>query len=417
MSTALIFQQLGISLGLGLLVGLQRERSEADAPGLRTFPLITILGTVCALIGRDLGGWVVFAGFVGLIVILLFPVLIRMRQADADPGITTDVAALLMYAVGALVVVLPEQPGVPVAIGGGVAVLLQYKLELHTLARQLGDRDIKAIMQFVLLSCVILPVLPNQNFFLGVVNPRETWLMVVLIVGMSLGGYILYKFLGRDAGILLGGLLGGAISSTATTVSQARQTSDGHADIRPPALIILIASTVVFVRVLIEAAVVAPAFLKSLAPPIAVIMLIMLIPVAVVWLRVRKQPSEMPAQGNPTELKTALMFGAMYTLVLLALAWVKEYVGDRWLFGVAILSGLTDMDAITLSTARMFRTESAQTWIATDGWRLVVSAALANMIFKSLMVASLAPWKLTRYVILLFALPFAGGLAVLFLWP
>ena len=165
----------------------------------------------------------------------MFPVLIRMRQADPDPGITTDVAALLMYAVGALVVVLPEQPGIPVAIGGGVAVLLQYKLELHTIARRLGDQDIKAIMQFVLLSCVILPVLPNQNYLLGVLNLRETWLMVALIVGMSLGGYILYKFLGRDAGILLGGLLGGVISSTATTVSQARHTATLNTDIRAAA--------------------------------------------------------------------------------------------------------------------------------------------------------------------------------------
>ena len=125
----------------------------------------------------------------------------------------------------------------------------------------------------------------------------------------------------------------------------------------------------------------------------------------------------MPEQGNPTELKTALMFGAMYALVLLALAWVKEYVGNRGLFGVSVLSGLTDMDAITLSTARMFRTEAADSWIATDGWRLVLSAALSNMAFKTLLVASLAPLKLTRYVVLLYALPFVGGLAILFLWP
>ena len=123
---------------------------------------------------------------------------------------------------------------VAVAVGGTVAVLLQFKPELHGIAEKLGDEDLRAIMQFVLISCIILPILPNEQFGLShlfpqfpaeldVFNPYFTWLMVVLIVGMSLGGYILYKFLGQNAGIFLGGVLGGIISSTAATVSYSRQ--------------------------------------------------------------------------------------------------------------------------------------------------------------------------------------------------
>jgi uncharacterized membrane protein (DUF4010 family) len=306
---------------------------------------------------------------------------------------------------------------VAVAVGGGAAVLLQYKPELHGLAERLGDQDMKAIMQFVLITCVILPVLPNENYVLGVLNPRETWLMVVLIVAMSLGGYIAYKLLGPVAGIVLGGLLGGAISSTATTVSYSRQTRTGSVDSSVAAVVIMIASTIVFVRVLIEIAVVAPTFLASAAPPICVLMALMVIPSSILWYRVRREPSAMPEQGNPSELKSAILFGVMYAAVLLALAAVKRYVGDQGLYAVSCLSGLTDMDAITLSVSKMFRAEGPNSWIGIHGWRLIIAAALSNLVFKGLMVGVLGTRALLKRITILYALPLAGGLAVIWFWP
>ncbi|HBO44077.1 MAG TPA: MgtC/SapB family protein, partial [Planctomycetaceae bacterium] len=247
-----LFGQLGISLLLGLLVGLQREHAAAMA-GLRTFPLITLLGSVAAMLGLEFGGWVVAAGWIGVLGILVTAKLLKIKQADFSHGTTTDAAVLLMFGVGALLVVGPMV--VAVAIGGGVAVLLQFKPELHDFSRRLGDADLRAIMQFVLITCIILPVLPNKTYGpLDVLNPREIWLMVVLIVGMSLGGYITYKFLGRNARILLGGFLGGAISSTATTASYSRRAGGDSLGLSAAAVVILIASTVVFGRVLIEIA-------------------------------------------------------------------------------------------------------------------------------------------------------------------
>jgi hypothetical protein len=212
------------------------------------------------------------------------------------------------------------------------------------MAKRLGDNDLKAIMQFVLLSCVILPVLPNENYLLGVLNPREIWLMVVLIVGISLFGYIAYKYFGRDAGIILGGCLGGAISSTATTVSHARRTSVGECDARVASLVILIASTVVFVRILLLVAVVAPALLATLSPPVLATMLLMLLPAMILWLRMRGESNPMPEQKNPTQLKAALMFAALYAMVQLALALVRDHVGRQGLYGVAVLYGERDLD-------------------------------------------------------------------------
>ena len=208
---------------------------------------------------------------------------------------------LLMFAVGALVVVGPMP--VAIAVGGGVAVLLQFKPELHSIAQKLGDEDLRAIMQFVLITCIILPVLPNTELRsrqlppasaavpqLDVLNPREIWLMVVLIVGLSLGGYIIYKYFGRNAGILLGGILGGAISSTATTVSYARGTRNDPIRRRTAAIVIMIASTVMYLRVLVAVAVVSSwDFLQTLLLPMVILMLLTLLPAIVSWYRVRRR--------------------------------------------------------------------------------------------------------------------------------
>ena len=142
---------------------------------------------------------------------------------------------LLMFAVGAYVVV--GYPGVAIVIGGGVAVLLQFKGQLHGLVAGLGDNDLKAIMQLALISLVILPVLPDTTYGpYAVLNPRNIWLMVVLIVGISLGGYVVYKFWGNQAGIVLSGILGGVISSTATTVSYAKRAAETPKSVSWPRL-------------------------------------------------------------------------------------------------------------------------------------------------------------------------------------
>ncbi|MEE9601817.1 MAG: MgtC/SapB family protein, partial [Thermoguttaceae bacterium] len=142
-----MFQQLGVSLLLGLLVGLQRQRAASVMAGVRTFPLITVLGTVSAMLAIEFGGWILAAGSLGIVAVLILGHLPKFRLQDPDMGITTDVAMLLMYAIGAFLVVGPV--AVAVAIGGGVAVLLQFKPEMHRFAEKLGDEDLKAVMQFV----------------------------------------------------------------------------------------------------------------------------------------------------------------------------------------------------------------------------------------------------------------------------
>jgi len=404
---------LAIALGLGLIVGLQRESAASKLAGLRTFPLVTLLGSVCMLLAPTAGGWTVAAGLIAVAAATAMGNAAQLRDGEPNPGITTEVALLLMYGVGALTVA--GDRAAAVVLGGTIAVLLHFKAELHGVVGRLGDRELRAVMQLVLLALVVLPVLPDATFGpFAVFNPREMWMMAVLIVGLSLAGYIALKFLGENAGIVAGGLLGGLISSTATTVSWARRTREHPEASRAAGLVILIASTVVYGRVLAEIAAVAPPFLRAAAPPILALSAAMAAAAAALWLLSRgREPVGVEGQP-PADLKTAFTFAALYVVVLFAVAYAKERAGTRGLYLVSALSGLTDIDAITLSVARLVGSEQID---PAQGWRLIVVALLSNLVFKGAMAALLGDRRLRRWILLLFGAQLVAGAAVLAFWP
>lgn len=404
--------QLGVALGLGLLVGMQRERTEHSVAGVRTFPLITMFGTVCARLSAEYGGWIAAAGLVSLASLIVAANIAKLRAGEIDPGATTEVATVLLYAVGALTVL---DLSAAVIVGGVVALLLHHKTGMHRMVSAIGDRDIRAIMQFVLISLVILPVLPNRT--LGpydVLNPFKIWLMVVLIVGISLCGYVAFKLVGGRAGALIGGVLGGLISSTATTASFARLSRSGREEAPLFAAVIVVASTVVFARVLILiAAAASPAF-GSLATPLAVMLAAMIALSAAVYFLTRSRSMKPPEPENPAELKTALIFGALYAAVLILVKIAREHFGSAGLYAVAAVSGLTDMDAITLSTSQLVAGGQLD---ASTGWRAILLASMSNIVFKTAMVAMLGSRLLLGWVGALFAIALAAGGSILWLWP
>jgi uncharacterized membrane protein (DUF4010 family) len=408
-----VLQQLILSFGLGLLLGLQRERVESSIGGIRTFPLIALFGTVCALLGQSFGAWVVAAGLLALVAVVVYSNYAKTKSGEIDPGMTTEIAALLLYGLGAYIVV--GNMVVAVVVGGATAVLLHFKKPLHVFAGAIGERDMHAIMQFVLLSLVILPVLPRGDYGpYGVWNPFQIWLMVVLIVGISLSGYIAYKFLGAERGTLLAGLLGGLISSTAATVSYARRTAQNVQITRLATLVIVIAAGVSLGRVLIEIAAVAPSAFASMAfPLLAMLGVVAIIALAIFWFQDARE-TQMPEQKNPAELKTAFLFAAAYGVVLLAVAAAKEHFGSAGLYIVAAMSGLTDMDAITLSCARLVENSRLD---ASTGWRAILLAAMSNFVFKIGTVALLGHRLLALRISATFGLVLACGVLILWLWP
>jgi uncharacterized membrane protein (DUF4010 family) len=413
MDAAEAFEALGISLGLGLLVGLQRERAKSLVAGVRTFALITTLGTMAGLLAETLGPWPVVAGLIAVASAMAMANVIKLRGEHPSPGMTTEVAVLVMYCVGSYVVL--GHRSVAVAVGAAVAVMLYAKPILHGFVERMGEGDMRGLMQFAVVALVILPILPDEPFGpFQVLNPRQIWWMVVLVSGISLAGYVVSKLVGPRAGAVLGGLLGGLISSTATTVSYARQAGSRVDYVGPATVVVMLASTVVYLRVLFEVSVIARGVLPQVALPIGIMLATALLLAGVAWLLNRRRPAEAPLPENPTELGAAITFGLMFAGVLLAVAAAKQYLGDRGIYAVAAISGLTDMDAITLSTSRM----AADGLIATaTAWRAIIVATIANLAFKAGIVAFLGGMALAARVGVLFGINIAVGVALLLVWP
>lgn len=420
-SLALLIR-FGIALGLGMLIGLQREWSDTKIAGIRTYPIIALLGAVAASLSPEGSIWLLAGGLVALTILTVLGNWLKTRSDElvTEPGLTTEMAMLLVFLLGAMVVL--GDPVHALVLSGAVAVLLQLKGPLHATVRRLGDHDFKAITQFILISLVILPLLPSRDFGpYDVLNPREIWWMVVLIVGLGLAGYLAYKFFGRRAGTLVGGTLGGLVSSTATSVTFAQQSREQPKMSGMASVVVMIASTVVFVRVLIEISAVAPGRFSSLAPPLALYGVLMIVITFVAWRREhvgmsqqRDGATQQLDLGNPSELKAAVIFGLLYAAVLLAVAWAKDRLGSGGLYAVAVLSGLTDMDAITLSTARLAGEGQLE---VTTAWRAIVIASMANLVFKGGAVAVLGAPALRRKIGILFGAALACGGVILLAWP
>jgi uncharacterized membrane protein (DUF4010 family) len=406
------FVDLLVALGLGLLVGLQRESRKKREAGLRTFALVTLTGAVTAQLAEVIGPWLVPASLIG-VAALAAASYYATASRDGDAGLTTEVALVAMFLVGVFVVAGDQR--IAVVLGGGIAVLLQAKQRFKWVMEKLGEEDVRAIMLFALLSLVILPILPDEPFGpWEVLNLFETWLLVVLIVGINLGGYILYKFLGQRAGTLLGGVLGGVISSTATTLSYGRRSRDSEKAAQPAAVVIMIATAVVLIRVLIEIGVVSRPLLREAFLPLLVLFLVSVTVSIGVWWRARGDEEAMPEQKNPTGLRPALTFAALYVVVLLLVAWVRDGMGTRGLYVVAAVAGLTDVDAITLSTAQLVQHGSLA---RDDAWRVITLAYVSNLIFKAGIVAFAGSRALLWRVAGMFGVVAVAAGALILWWP
>ncbi|MEQ8766941.1 MAG: MgtC/SapB family protein [Planctomycetota bacterium] len=406
--------QVALALGLGLLIGLEREWASKRIAGVRTFPLITLFGWLAAVLVGPLGPWLVPAGLLGLTFLLGLANRLAVAQGrDVGPGLTTEVTVLVAYLLGAAIG--SDLSGIATVVAGIVVLLLHFKGALHGVVERVGPDDFRALARLVLIGMIILPVLPDRGFGPnGRWNPHQIWLVVVLIVGISLVAYIARKLLGSRAGAVLSGILGGLISSTAITIGAARRSRSEGADWSAP-LVIMIASTVALVRILVEIATLAPSTLDDVAPPLGAFALWMATISAVAyWARRRGIRPVEESEKPPAELWTAISFALLYGGVLFGVAWVEERFGHQALLLVAGVSGLTDVDAITLSLAELMAEGSLDHEL---GWRAILIAAAANLVFKGGIAAVLGTRRLFARLSLLFGLSLLGGAAIYFMWP
>ncbi len=400
---------LGIALAIGLLVGLQREWAEDKPVGIRSFALIALVGGLSALLLDQLGGWPIAAGLVALGLILA-----RHQQREQDGGVTTLVAALVVYLIGAAAVA-----GFWIhaaVLGGTVTLLLYWKEPMHQWVERIGSDDFRIIARFVLITLVILPILPDKAFGpYDVFNPFETWLLVSLIVAINLAGYIALRVVGTRSGGWIAGAIGGLVSSTATTLSYSglsrRVTKLGPL----AALVVLVASTVVYPRMMLEVSVVAPDLLSTLAAPVITYAALMLVLAGLVsWRMDSSLASDLPERENPAQIRMALSFAALYVGILFAVAAVRDLVGDEALYVVAFLSGLTDVDALTLSVSQLYGRDEVP---ADTAWRAIFLASISNLLFKVGAAATLGSASLRRWILPSGTVALAAGIAVVVFWP
>ena len=374
-----------ISLGIGLLMGLEREQKPEARAGLRTFGLTGLVGALAGLLTETSGSpWLIPALLLGLALMMVFAP--REKGSEDDPATTTTVALLLCFGLGALA--WYDHPQLAVALALVSTTLLHFKTELHGVISRLSPQDLRSFLQFAIVAFIVLPVLPDQDYGpYEVLNPYRIWLMVVLISGLSLVSYAVLRIVGQEKGTPLLGILGGLVSSTATTLAFSRHIKS-QAKLQPVALfVILLANLVVLLRLAVVAAVVAPRVLPALLPVLGLGAAVGLVLGWRAWRRLGGEAAPELEMKNPSEMRTALAFGALYAVVLLAVAWLNDIAGTGGVYLAAALSGLTDVDAISLSTLNLFDRGGIE---AVTVVRVIVLAYTANLLFKFSMVWSIA---------------------------
>jgi uncharacterized membrane protein (DUF4010 family) len=374
-------RQFGTSLAIGLLIGVERER-KGDSRGLRTFALVCLFGTLCATLSVRLAQPALVPIALGLIVALSIAAYWHDHRRGAEPPTTSMVAMALTGGLGILCGLAQTAIAVPLAIV--VASLLYFKDPLHGIAGRIGGEDLIPVLQFGALTFIVLPLLPDRAYGPnGSLNPHEVWLMVVLVAGVGLAGYLALRLAGQRHGAPLAAIAGGLVSSTATTLVFARhaRAGGGPAQLAQLAQLVLLANLTMLARLTAMAAVVSPALLPRVAAVMGAAMVVGLGFAA--WLRSRAPldgAAPLPEVRNPTDLRVALGFGLAYGLVSLLAAWGTARLGEGALYAVAAVSGLTDVDAITLSSFRLFDTARIDARMAVAA---IALAVISNLGFKA----------------------------------
>ncbi|HET6372701.1 MAG TPA: DUF4010 domain-containing protein [Candidatus Polarisedimenticolia bacterium] len=371
------------ALLIGFLIGLDRERAEARKQrplfaGVRTFPLIALAGALSMLLLDAVGPWLVIACFLAVAGVALISY-VRTSKAG-NVGATTEVASIATFLLGVLAGT--GELALAAAAGVAVAVLLAAKPRLERFSRTLTSEEISAALELAVISVIVPPLLPDRGYGPGeVLNPRDIWLVVVLVCALSSAGFVATRLLGQKRGLLIYGIAGGLVSSTAVTLAMAQRAKaapqmSGHA-----AASTVLASGMMALRMLFFAVAINRGMLPWLAPPL----LVMVLAAAILAPLLQRGGAPTPAAdsapiSNPFSLKAALTFAAIYTLILVVLQAAEQQFGAAGTYAAASAGALADVDAVTIALARAGP-------LAAGGWRepaaAVTLAAVVNMAVKA----------------------------------
>ncbi len=416
-----LVENLAAALIIGALVGAERERSKALAGnvgigGVRTFILFAMAGALGSWLSQVLQSpWLFVATLVAVTALLLAGYVVQARVKPNAIGLTTEAAALGVCLLGGACTA--DHAPIALALAIAVSAVLAYREPMHGLVARIGPDDVSAGLKLLAASFIVLPLLPRQAIDpWGAIKPYSLWLLVVLIAALSLVGYVATRALGTERGTTLTGITGGLVSSTAVSLAFARRSRDekGATDDALGAGL-LIAWTVMGVRMLVLAGFVHPPLVAPLLLPLGAMTAVTLVAVGLLLHRARRlEPTTAGpiALKNPFSLTAAVKFGLLFAVVLLVVAAARRYFPGQGYYLVAALAGLTDVDAITLSMATLARDGGTDALTATGA---MVVAALANALVKCGMIVALASARLRLFVLVATLAIFAAGVASLLL--
>jgi uncharacterized membrane protein (DUF4010 family) len=417
-----LLERLGVALTLGLLIGLERGWERRELPegervaGFRTFGLISLLGGVTTLLAAERA-----APLIGIVIVIVGAIAAlgywRESERSGDLSITTTIAELLAFGLGALA----GEGNLMVAAAAAVVVtlVLGFKPELHGLLEHIERLELLATLRLLLISVVLLPILPDRGFgpWLAI-NPYRIWWMVVGIAGISYVGYFGIKFLGGERGVLATGLFGGLVSSTVASVSFARLAKDRIDSHELFAAGAAVASATMFPRMLVIAAAVAPDIAFALSGPMVIAMIAVAAFAAFYGWQVSRQKvrehSRPLAPRNPLDLAMALRFGLILSAIMVLARAASALSGDSGLYALAAISGLVDVDAITLSVATMWQRHEITHPAAMIA---ILIPAAVNTGFKAVLVAALCGGRMARLLGAALAAALIAGAGALVFFP
>jgi uncharacterized membrane protein (DUF4010 family) len=401
---------------LGALVGIEREKRKEEEEdtghiaGLRTFILLALLGAAAGWLSRTLSTpWILAAALLIVGAVVVAGYFVTARSSRDGKGLTTEIAAVIVFLLGAMIML--GYSALAIGLGVLTAAVLAYKQPLHGFVEKLGWDDVYAGLRLLIATFIALPLLPNEPIDpWGALNPYKLWLLVILISSLSLIGYVLTRLLGPSRGVALTGLTGGLVSSTAVTLSFSRDGRDHPQMANALACGILLAWTVMFVRVPILVAVVNRALLSQLLIPFVVMAVVVAAFAALLYFR-DGTVKHGEAKGhlevkNPFSLIAAAKFAALFAVVLLAVKIVQQHFPPDGLYAVAALAGLTDVDAITLSMAEFAKGGEARVAVIS-----IVIAALSNTLVKCGMAFAVAGLALGKPLLMATVATLLAGLA------
>lgn len=362
MDTFELIQRLTVALAIGLVIGIERgwkQRGEAEgdrAAGLRTHALAGLLGGIWGALAVAAGSWgavalgLAFASFTATIALFRY----REMLHDETFGATTVVATMVAFALGALAVM--GDMTAAAAAGVAAALLLALKAGLHQWLKRLTWEELRAGLILAAMTVILLPLLPDRELARWFpINPREIWLLTILIAALSFAGYLAIRFAGPKLGVLLSGLAGGLVSSTAVTLNMARLAREHHDREKLFAAAIMLASGVMMLRVIVLIGIINVALLPIIALPLALAVLAQAGVAALLGNSARDdhQAANTLELRNPFELRVVLEFGALLAIVMALTKGIAAWAGSEGAFALAAVSGLVDVDAISLSLARL----------------------------------------------------------------